>query len=259
MSKAPANPDRWGALKAATPARVGLPRAGQGLALSEVLAFQLAHAQARDAVHAALDVEAIRLTLGSDTLLAESAAPSRLIYLRRPDLGRRLSDRSASKLAESATGPVDLAIVIGDGLSATAVAENAAPLALRIAGMVRESGLTLAPITIAIQARVALGDAIAAALKARAVLMLIGERPGLSAADSLGAYFTYGPRPGISTDADRNCISNIRQAGLSIKAAAARIHWLITEARKRGASGVVLKDESGIQPLLPVQSQIGSG
>lgn len=259
MNKAPANPDHWSALKAATPARVGLPRAGQGLALSEVLAFQLAHAQARDAVHAALDVEAIRLTLGSDTLLAESAAPSRLIYLRRPDLGRHLSDRSASKLAEAATGPVDLAIVIGDGLSATAVAKNAAPLALRIAGMVRESGLTLAPITIATQARVALGDAIAAALKARAVLMLIGERPGLSAADSLGAYFTYAPRPGISTDADRNCISNIRQAGLSTNAAAARIHWLITEARKRGASGVGLKDESGIQPLLPVQSQIGSG
>lgn len=249
MSKLPANPDRWSALKSATPARIGLPRAGQGLALSEVLALQIAHAKARDAVHAVLNIEAIVLALGSPTLLAESAAPSRDVYLRRPDLGRRLSDRTAIALSDAATGPVDLAIIIADGLSATAVHASAAALASRIAHMALGSGLVLAPVTVATQARVALGDGIAVALKANAVLMLIGERPGLSAVDSLGAYFTHQPRPGISTDADRNCISNIREGGLSAETAAARIHWLIIEARKRGASGVALKDESGFVPL----------
>jgi ethanolamine ammonia-lyase small subunit len=246
MSKLPAAPDRWQALKAATPARIGLGRAGQGLALSEVLALQLAHGRARDAVHAVLDVEALRQALGAEVLLVESTAPSRAIYLRRPDLGRRLTDRATLALSEAARGTVDLAVVIADGLSATAVQRSAAPLALRIAGMARGSGLSLAPIVIASQARVALGDGIAVALKARAVLILIGERPGLSAVDSLGAYFTYQPKPGFSTDADRNCISNIRESGLSLEDAAARLFWLISQARSRGASGVALKDESGL-------------
>lgn len=252
MSKLPIGIDRWSALKAATPARIGLPRAGQALALSEVLAFQLAHAKARDAVHAALDAEAIRQVLGARVVLAESAAPSRDVYLRRPDLGRRLSDRAALVLAKAALEPVDLVIVIADGLSATAVQTVAAPLALCVAQMALDSSLDVGPFVIANQARVALGDGVAAALKARSVLMLIGERPGLSAVDSLGAYFTFQPRPGITTDADRNCISNIREGGLSINAAAERIHWLISEARKRGASGVALKDESGLQNVLTI-------
>jgi ethanolamine ammonia-lyase small subunit len=252
MSKLPASPDRWAALKAATSARIGLPRAGQGLALSEVLAFQLAHAKARDAVHAALDVAAISLVLGPGTLQAHGAAPSREIYLRRPDLGRRLSDEAALALSAAAGAPVDLAIVIADGLSATAVHATAAPLALRIAALAAASGLTLAPFVIARQARVALGDGIAAALRARAVIMLIGERPGLSAVDSLGAYVTHQPKPGISSDADRNCISNIREGGLPIEAAAARVHWLVMEARRLGASGVALKDESGLRQVLPM-------
>ncbi|MCX7325184.1 MAG: ethanolamine ammonia-lyase subunit EutC [Hyphomicrobiales bacterium] len=251
MSDFPAKADRWTALKAATPARIGLPRAGQGLALSEVLAFQLAHARARDAVHAALDVEAIAQVLGPHVLHASSAAPARDCYLRRPDLGRRLADTTALALADAAGDPVDLAIVIADGLSATAVQAHAAPLALRVADLARAAGLTLAPFVIATQARVALGDHIAAQLKTRAVVMLIGERPGLSAVDSLGAYFTHNARPGVSTDADRNCVSNIRDGGLPLEDAAGRLFWLITEARRRGASGVALKDESGLTSFLP--------
>lgn len=249
MSKLPVHAGRWSELKAATPARIGLPRAGQGLALSEVLAFQLAHAKARDAVHAPLDAAAIARVLGPDALLAESAAPSREIYLRRPDLGRRLSERAAMALAGAAEAPVDLVIVIADGLSATAVEACAAPLALHVADLAKHAGLTCAPFVIATQARVALGDHVAAALNARAVLILLGERPGLSAVDSLGAYFTHQPKPGITTDADRNCISNIRDGGLPLHEAAARIVWLITEASKRGASGVTLKDESGLVPV----------
>jgi ethanolamine ammonia-lyase small subunit len=245
----PSVPDRWSALRATTPARIGLPRAGQGLALPEVLALQLAHAKARDAAHAALDVAGLRLALGRPSLLAESAASSRDIYLRRPDLGRRLSDRATMALSEATTGTTDLVIVLADGLSATAVHASGASLAVLIADGVAAAGLTLAPLVIATQARVALGDGIAAALKARAVLMLIGERPGLSAVDSLGAYFTHLPRPGISADADRNCISNIRAGGLPLDAAAARIRWLVGEARKRGASGVALKDESALEAL----------
>jgi ethanolamine ammonia-lyase small subunit len=251
MSKVPGAPDRWSALKATTPARIGLPRAGQGLALSEVLAFQLAHAKARDAVHAALDVEVIARALGPDVLLASSAAPSRDTYLRRPDLGRHPDDATALALSDAAGDPVDLVIIIADGLSATAVQAHAAPLALRMADLARAAGLSLAPFVIATQARVALGDHIALLLKARAVLMLIGERPGLSAVDSLGAYFTHATKPGVSTDADRNCVSNIKDGGLPLEDAASRLLWLITEARRRGASGVALKDESGLAPLLP--------
>ncbi len=246
MSQLPGYPDQWRSLKAATPARIGLQRAGQGLALSEVLAFQLAHARARDAVHAVLDAEAITRALGADVLLAESAAPSRDIYLRRPDLGRTLSERSALALADASAGPVDLAIVISDGLSATAVHTSAVPLALLISGQVQNAGLAVAPFVIARQGRVALGDEIANILRARAVVMLIGERPGLSAVDSLGAYFTYDPKAGISRDAGRNCVSNIREGGLSTADASARIVWLISEARRRGMSGVELKYESGL-------------
>lgn len=251
MSQLPVNPGIWQTLRMATPARIGQARAGQGLALSEVLAFQLAHARARDAVHAGLDLDALQAALGGPCLLVKSAAPVRDIYLRRPDLGRRLDDQSRMVLAQAAHGPVDLAIVIADGLSATAVQRFAAPLALRLRELASASGMSMSQNVIATQARVALGDDIAAALKARAVLMLIGERPGLSAVDSLGAYFTHAPQPGTTTDADRNCVSNIREGGLSTDDAAARLLWLITEARQRGASGVALKDESALRPLLP--------
>jgi ethanolamine ammonia-lyase small subunit len=241
----------WAALRAATPARIGQRRAGEALALSEVLAFQLAHARARDAVHAPLDIEALRAALGAEgagVVTVQSAAPDRQSYLRRPDWGRRLSEASAARIEPA---PSDLALVIADGLSATAVQASAAPLALALKGSAQACGLTVAPLIIATQARVALGDAIAAALKARAVVVLIGERPGLSAVDSLGAYVTHAPIPGVSTDADRNCVSNIRPGGLSVEEATGRLIWLITEARRRGASGVALKDESGLVEALP--------
>lgn len=249
MSDLPQVPDRWAALKRTTPARIGLARAGQSLALSEVLAFQLAHARARDAVHAVLDVEALRVALAMDTQMVTSMATNRDIYLRRPDLGRRLSETAAARLADLSTTPVDLAVVLVDGLSAKAVHASGPALALRIVDDAAKAGLSCAPFVVATQGRVALGDAIAETLKAGVVVVLIGERPGLSAVDSLGAYITYEPRAGISTDADRNCISNIRDGGLPVDEAAARIHWLLIEARRRGASGVALKDESGLIAL----------
>jgi ethanolamine ammonia-lyase small subunit len=226
--------DAWLHLARRTPARIALGRSGAGLPTGEVLRFGLAHALARDAVHASLDVDALARDLDRPCIRVESAAGSRAAYLRRPDWGRRLSDESRARLVAQ---PCDLAVMIGDGLSAYAVQAHAAPLmaALRLPAET--------PVALAAQARVALGDEIGAALGARAVLVLIGERPGLSAADSLGAYITFGPRAGLS-DADRNCVSNIRAGGLGYGEAATRVRWLLAEAARRGASGIALKDES---------------
>ncbi|GJD50740.1 Ethanolamine ammonia-lyase light chain [Methylobacterium crusticola] len=238
--------ERWRRLAALTPARIALGRAGAGLPTREVLRFGLAHAQARDAVHAPLDVAAVRAGiagLGLATLAAASAAPDRATYLRRPDLGRRLDEASAAALAREAGGPVDLALVVADGLSARAVHEGAVPLLAALVPAARASGWSLAPVTVAVQARVALGDAVGAALRARAVAVLIGERPGLSSPDSLGIYLTFAPRPG-RTDAERNCLSNVREAGLKPDLAAFKLHWLIAQALTRQLTGVALKDES---------------
>lgn len=237
--------ERWAQLSVLTPARIGLGRAGASLPTREVLRFGLAHAQARDAVHERLrpdDLAADIAALGLETMQVESAALSREAYLRRPDLGRALSQQSRAALP-SRQGAFDLAIVIGDGLSATAIHRNVAPLLAALLPLLRARNLALAPVAIAMQARVALGDEVGERLGARLVAMLIGERPGLSSPDSLGVYLTFAPRRGL-TDEARNCISNIRPGGLGYQEAAFRLAWLVGEGLRRSVTGVELKDDS---------------
>ena len=240
--------DPWADLRCHTPARIALGRAGSSLPTIEVLRFAAAHAQARDAVHIALDTAALAqdlaaLGLGLATLTVRSRAADRASYLRRPDLGRRLDAADALHLQAEANGPVDLALVLGDGLSAVALQQHAAPLLAALMPLLAPA-LTLAPLVIATQARVALADEIGALLQARLVLILLGERPGLSAPDSLGAYLTHAPQVGCH-DAQRNCVSNIRPAGLPLALAARRLAWLVREALRRRVSGLALKDDSG--------------
>ncbi len=239
-------PDPWQALRRHTAARIALGRAGASLPTAEWLRFALAHAQARDAVHAALDEAALAAQLAAHdfaSVCVESAASDRATYLLRPDLGRRLSARSAALLPALAGAGCDLAVVVGDGLSASAAQTQALPLLLELRPGLAQQGLVTAPVVLARQARVALGDEVGALLGAHAVLVLIGERPGLSSPDSLGAYLTWAPQPGRS-DAQRNCVSNIRPAGLSYAEAARKLAWLLGAARRLGATGVALKDES---------------
>ncbi|WP_374574537.1 ethanolamine ammonia-lyase subunit EutC [Phenylobacterium sp.] len=244
-------PDPWSRLRALTPARIALGRAGASLPTTAVLDFAFSHARARDAVHAPFDAEAVARqveALGLSTLIVDSAAPDRAVYLRRPDLGRRLSDESARRLAGRGKGAFDIAIVVADGLSSTAVHAHAAPLIAALKPAAEAEGRRLAPVVVARQARVALGDEVGAALGARLVLLLVGERPGLSSPDSLGAYVTFAPRAG-RTDAERNCVSNIRAEGLSYEAAAFKIAWLARQALRLGLTGVSLKDESDLEAL----------
>ena len=250
-----ANP--WTHLRVHTPARIALGRAGPSLPTREVLAFGLAHARARDAVHQALDADALEAGLraaGYAPVRVQSAAPDRASYLMRPDLGRRLEAGSASRLVAPAAGP-EIAVAVGDGLSAPAVQNHVAPLlaALRSLSPGRWGAV---PVAIALQARVALGDEIGALLGASLVVMMIGERPGLSSPDSLGLYITHAPRVGRS-DAERNCVSNVRPEGLSYAAAAAKLDWLVAEALRRGLTGVALKDESEPVPIgnVPISAQ----
>jgi ethanolamine ammonia-lyase small subunit len=240
-------------LSGLTPARVALGRTGASLTTEEVLRFQLAHAEARDAVHVPLDGEALAAAitaLGCHAVRVKTPATRRDVYLRRPDLGRRLKAESAERLDKLRCGGCDIAIVIADGLSSRAVTSNAVPLLSRLIAKFADAGLALAPVVIAEGARVALGDEIAERLGARLVLVLIGERPGLSSPDSLGAYLTYAPRPG-TTDAERNCVSNIRAGGLDVEAASSKLAWLVMKALAAGRSGVQLKDDSdtGSLPL----------
>jgi ethanolamine ammonia-lyase small subunit len=239
-------PDPWHPLRALTPARIALGRAGASLPTRAHLDFQLAHARARDAVHDGLDVARVRQALsaaGLDSVAVRSAAPDRATYLQRPDLGRRLDPASRDPLAAAARpGGVDAALVVADGLSARAAQAHAAPVLAVLAPRLLDAGWRLAPVAIAEQGRVALGDAIGAALGARLVLVLLGERPGLSAPDSLGAYLTWDPRPG-RTDAERNCVSNIRPEGLVPALAADKLAYLMLEAARRRLSGVALKDD----------------
>ncbi|MDP4023195.1 ethanolamine ammonia-lyase subunit EutC [Methylobacterium sp. NEAU 140] len=235
----------WARLAGLTPARIGLGRAGSFLPTRAVLRFGLDHAQARDAVHTPMDADAVAEAIGAlglGTLRAASRAPDRASYLRRPDLGRRLAPEDRAAL-EASEGGADLALVVADGLSARAVHEGAAPLLAAFAPHAERAGWRLAPVVVAAQARVALGDEIGAALRARAVAVLIGERPGLSSPDSLGIYLTLAPRVGRS-DAERNCISNVRAAGLTHDRAAFRLAWLLERALALGLTGVRLKDES---------------
>lgn len=226
------------ALRRFTPARIGLGRAGSGVPTRELLAFGLAHARARDAVHAALNVEDLALQLkGFQTAVVRSQAPDRHTYLLRPDLGRRLAGGTILDRVKPA-----IALVLADGLSALAVQTHAVPVLRRLAEISPERWRG-APAVIALQGRVALGDEIGERLGAQLVCVLIGERPGLSSPDSLGCYLTLAPRVG-RTDAERNCVSNIRPQGLAYEAAARRIDWLAAAALARGLTGVGLKDES---------------
>jgi ethanolamine ammonia-lyase small subunit len=237
VSREPVRTDLWARLRQATDARIGLGRSGGALPTKAMLELQYAHALARDAVHALLDVEAILAALAAlpSVVVGSQAAGA---YLTRPDLGRRLAPTDAERLARS---NADLAIVLGDGLSAGAVAESGPPLVHAL--LARLSSWTPAPIVVAHQARVALGDEIGARLGVKVVVVLIGERPGLSAPASLGAYITWNPEIG-RTDAERNCVSNIRPAGLSTEDAAGRIAWLVDAARRLRLTGVGLKDAS---------------
>ncbi|HYG90426.1 MAG TPA: ethanolamine ammonia-lyase subunit EutC [Azospirillum sp.] len=244
--------DPWARLRRATRARIGLGRCGDGLPTAALLDFQLAHARARDAVHTPFAPAALAADLdGFAVVTVRSQAADRAVYLQRPDLGRRLDPACEEMLAH---GAYDAAFVIGDGLSATGVHAHAVPMLK--AALARLAGWRIAPIVLAEQARVALGDDIGARLGASMVAMLIGERPGLSAADSLGVYLTWDPKPGC-TDAERNCISNIHPPdGLGYDAAADALAWLMKEARARKLTGVRLKDEG---PLFPPPAPPGEG
>jgi ethanolamine ammonia-lyase small subunit len=238
--------DVWAALGTRTPARIALGRSGPGLPTERVLEFSLAHARARDAVHAPFDAEGVTAavrSLGFDTIGVTSMVPDRETYLRRPDLGRVLSDDSRAELRARGIGPVDLAIVVADGLSSAAIHTHAPPLLAALRPWIAAERWTVGPIAIARQARVAFGDEVGALMRARAVLVLIGERPGLSSPDSLGLYLTYAPRVGRN-DSERNCVSNIRAEGLSHDLAAFKLVWLLREALRRGLTGVRLKDDS---------------
>lgn len=255
MDKKPVDPQNpWLNLRNLTPARIALGRTGTSLPTSAQLDFQFAHAQARDAVHLAFDHQGIRAQLterGRESLLLHSAASDRNSYLQRPDLGRRLDDASAQVLQDYAAahpGGVDLAIVVADGLSALAVHRHTLPFLARLEEQIAADGWSVSPIVLVEQGRVAVADEVAQRLGAKMSVILIGERPGLSSPDSLGLYFTYAPKVGL-TDAYRNCISNVRLEGLSYGMAAHRLIYLMREACRRQLSGVNLKDEAQVHTL----------
>lgn len=234
-------------LRAFTPARVALGRSGASLPTKALLDFTLDHARARDAVHAAFDTPRLVAELGALGLAvteASSRAVDRGQYLRRPDLGRQLDAASVEALTRVASKPCQVAVVVGDGLSAAAVHAHAVAVLTRLLPLLAaDDAVAIGHIVVASGARVALGDEIGCILGAHMIVMLIGERPGLSAPDSLGAYLTFAPRPG-RTDAERNCVSNIHHAGLSHDEAAFKIAWLVREGMAREVTGVALKDES---------------
>lgn len=237
--------DPWDGLRKHTPARIALGRAGASLPTAELLAFAADHAEARDAVYSELDVGKLVAELspiGLPVLALRSRAGDRETYLKRPDLGRRLDDASAA--VTQSERAVDVALIVGDGLSALAVQRHAAAVLLPLAARLRRGGVSLGPICIVTQARVAIEDEIGALLKARVAVILLGERPGLGSVDSLGAYLVHGPAIG-NTDAQRNCVSNIRSGHLEPPAAAEVVGWLVEHALARGISGVMLKDERG--------------
>ncbi len=229
--------EEWRALAAFTPARVALGRAGAALPTRRVLEFQLAHARARDAVNAPFDASALAEAL--DGVCLETLATDRTAYLANPDLGRTLRDDSRARLTR---GAYDAALVIADGLSATAIKAHGLDLARVIQVSLPE--LRWAPVTVVTNGRVAVGDDIAQALGATLAVVAIGERPGLSAADSVGLYLTHGPRTGVTRDAERNCISNVRPDGLPLDEAAHRLAWLARQALALGVSGVSLKEDA---------------
>jgi ethanolamine ammonia-lyase small subunit len=260
--------NRWETLRQFTDARIALGRAGVSLPTRAHLDFQLAHAKARDAVHLALDVPQLTQSLsaalapqGAPCLALHSACADRTTYLQRPDWGRRLDEASRERLqALRAPGmalskrPYDLAFVVADGLSALAIAQNAAPFLAVLQRRMALENWSVAPVCIVEQARVAIGDEVAQLLGAKAVVVLIGERPGLSSPDSMGLYLTWMPRIGLN-DASRNCISNVRPTGLCYEEAAYKLHHLLSQSRRRQLSGVDLKDETGAEARLTAAPQ----
>lgn len=250
MSDIVNNRDPWQALRQFTAARIALGHTGVSQLTGAQLDFQLAHARARDAVHQALDSAGLAQALeaawpGSESpLLLHSAAENRNVYLQRPDLGRRLDTPSRALLLARGDRAVDLSIVVADGLSALAIAQHAAPLLQALKTLLAPEAWNLAPLAIVEQGRVAVGDEVGELLGAKIVVVLIGERPGLSSPDSMGLYITWAPHVGL-TDERRNCISNVRPAGLGYEEAAHKLHYLLTEARRRQLTGVGLKDETG--------------
>ncbi|MFJ9531514.1 ethanolamine ammonia-lyase subunit EutC [Herbaspirillum sp. NPDC101396] len=263
-NKSPVIDNPWQALRQFTAARIALGRAGVSLPTAPQLAFQLAHAQARDAVHLALDTDTLRAQLlqadipGADACqVLDSAAADRLTYLQRPDLGRRLSDASRALLSRAVGIPqaqedriYDLAFVIADGLSSLAIARNAVPFLQAVQQRIAPRNWRQAPLTIVRQGRVAIGDEIGSLVRTRLVVVMIGERPGLSSPDSMGLYLSWMPRVGM-TDAERNCVSNVRPEGMRYDEAAGKLDYLLAEAHRRQLTGVGLKDESagGAQTL----------
>ncbi len=242
--------DPWDKLKQYTSARIALGRSGSSIPTSEWLTFKLSHARARDAVHVAFDVDAIKSgieSLGMEVLIVESQACDRGSYLKRPDLGRRLS-RASEEILSARADDYDLVIIVSDGLSALAVHSQTLPLLGALLPRLNREQWRLAPVVVARFGRVALQDQIGSLLNARMALILLGERPGLGSPDSLGAYLVFSPRPG-NTDANRNCVSNIRGGGLQPTAAANTLHYLLSEARRRQISGIALKDERPASPV----------
>ncbi len=236
----------------ATGARLGLGRAGSSLPTRATLDFALDHARARDAVHTPLDFDALQRSctgLSLEQVSVDSACSDRQTYLRRPDLGRRLSKLSRTALLQCATKGADVVIVVADGLSSKAVQQGATALLMHLVPRLQSMRLSIGPLIFAKQARVAIADEVGVLCQARLSIILIGERPGLSAADSLGAYVTLGPGPD-RTDANRNCVSNIRAGGLGYEAAAFKLAWLAENAFRAGASGFQLKDDSDSATLM---------
>ncbi len=248
----------WHTLKAFTDARIALGRAGSSIPTHEMLKFQLNHAQARDAVHLPLDAALLFSTLEEELndyaqtselfsseqpLLLNSLADTRGTYLQRPDLGRQLNQASCHHLSNQAEQAYDLAICIVDGLSSTAIERNASAFLQALLKIIKHTNIHMAPLSICTQGRVAIGDQVAQLLNAKTIIVLIGERPGLLSPDSMGLYLTFNAKVGCN-DAQRNCISNIRPAGLSYQEAAHKTQYLMTESTRLGLSGVSLKERS---------------
>lgn len=243
----PVASDPWSGLRAHTAARIALGRAGISLPTRELLAFQADHARAMDAVYGELDRDTLAVELrqaGIESIALDTMADSRQTYLHRPDFGRRLNEDSRARLREfvSSRSKPDVVLAIVDGLSAIAVQRHAAPLTRALIRRLRDAGLSVGAIPLVRYGRVALQDEIGERMGAHAVISLIGERPGLGSPDSLGAYLVFNPRPG-NTDAQRNCVSNIRPEGLPYGPAADALFWLTSEALRRQLSGVQLKDD----------------
>ena len=250
------HPDPWQSLRGRTTARIALGRAGGSLGTAACLAFAADHADARDAVYSELDTAALSAVLPAPVLLLRSRAIDRKTYLHRPDLGRQLDDASVGLLENTSNRGADVVLIAADGLSAAAAQNHAPAVIQNLMECLSGAGISLAPLCVATQARVAIGDRIGSLLHARMSVILIGERPGLGLADSLGAYLTHAPAVG-KTDADRNCVSNIHPQRLPPAAAARTLLWLIRQSLIRQLSGVALKDESA--PALPVQSLQSTG